>query len=65
MIAQEIIDSFKHPHVQKIEVAGPGFLNLFLTRSTFVELADEMDKRGHEFFKPENLKKKRKYLLNL
>lgn len=58
-IAQEIIDAFKHPHVEKIEVAGPGFLNLFLTRPTFVELAAEINKHGHAFFKPADLKKEK------
>ncbi len=57
IIAQEIVDSFKHPHVEKIEIAGPGFVNLFLTRSTFVELASAINEQGGAFFKPHGLKK--------
>src|SRR5688572_19362291 len=34
-LASQIAQDFKHPWVEKIEIAGPGFLNLFLTRQWF------------------------------
>ena len=30
-VAQIISSNFKHPAISRIEIAGPGFLNLFLT----------------------------------
>ncbi|MDZ4151994.1 arginine--tRNA ligase, partial [Methylicorpusculum sp.] len=50
-IAQEIAASFTHPHVAKIEVAGPGFLNFFLTSKTWGILAFELFTNTENFFK--------------
>jgi arginyl-tRNA synthetase len=49
-LAQELADRVKAwPDVERAEVAGPGFLNLFLTREWFGEaLADVLD-RGADF----------------
>lgn len=51
-IAQDIVQSFKHPHVAKIEIAGPGFLNIFLTPDTYPRLAQELWNQQAQFFKP-------------
>lgn len=55
-IAQQIIDSFSHKHVDKMEIAGPGFINIFLNESVFPELLNEMSLNQEHFFqkKPEN-----------
>ncbi len=51
-IAQEIANTFTHELVERIEIAGPGFLNLFLTTDAFAQLAQELREHPHEFFKP-------------
>ncbi len=54
-IAQTIIENFTHPFVAKIEIAGPGFLNFFLTDAAIIELSHQIFKQKNQFFKP-NLK---------
>lgn len=49
-LAQEIATNFKHPYIAKIEVAGPGFLNAFLTQKAFHDLASELIKQKQKFF---------------
>ncbi len=56
-IAQEIAAKFSHPSIQKIEVAGPGFLNFFLTQKAFDQLSQEIYKQKNNFFKPKQLSK--------
>src|SRR5262245_53198888 len=41
-IAQTIVSSFSHPTISKIEIAGPGFLNIFLTNTALDILAQEI-----------------------
>ena len=62
-VAQEIVGSFSHPLVQKIEIAGPGFINMYLTQQAFVLLVKELYEQKHTFFKPDTLEKK--YKVNL
>jgi len=50
-IAQQIMTGFAHPSVEKVELAGPGFLNFFLTPDTFKTVARDMFERKEEFFK--------------
>src|ERR1700730_14426270 len=38
-VATEITTTFSHPAVERIEIAGPGFINVFLTHQTFKTLA--------------------------
>ncbi len=57
-IAQEICEGFKHDIVQKIEIAGPGFLNIFLKNEAFVELLKDLFESKEGFFKlPEQAKR--------
>lgn len=49
-LAQQITEQFKHPLVEKIEIAGPGFLNLFLTPGWFQLIAQEMTAQEDQFF---------------
>lgn len=52
-VAQEIITNFKHPYIQKIEIAGPGFLNAYFTQAALHDLAKELYEKKEAFFKPE------------
>jgi arginyl-tRNA synthetase len=55
-IAQSITD-FKHKAIQKIEIAGPGFINFFLTIPALQELSKELFEQKDQFFKPSKLTK--------
>ncbi len=50
-IAQTIATEFKNPRCAKIEVAGPGFLNFFLTQEAFIDLALDLYINKNSFFK--------------
>jgi len=50
-IAQTIKDGFAHEYVEKIEIAGPGFLNLHLKPEAFVLLVTQLAESGDDFFK--------------
>ncbi|MBP9765084.1 arginine--tRNA ligase [Candidatus Babeliales bacterium] len=52
VLAQQIVDQFQHPLVQKIEIAGPGFLNFFVHDQWFNDLSSQITQQQHEFFKP-------------
>lgn len=49
-IAQNISDTFTHPLVQRIEIAGPGFINIFLTHEAFVTCLQELYTGQDQFF---------------
>ena len=49
-IAAQIAETFSHELVDRIEIAGPGFLNLFLTHDTFAALAQELHDQKASFF---------------
>ncbi len=50
-LAQKIATSFKSPAVERIEIAGPGFLNFFLTITALQTIAQEIS-GNDSFFKP-------------
>jgi len=50
-IAAIIQKEFHHPTIARIEVAGPGFLNIFLTEQIFQVLAEQLYMRKQTFFK--------------
>jgi len=50
-IAQEIVASFTHAHIARLEIAGPGFINFFLTEAAFVTCAQQLYTIGKDFFK--------------
>lgn len=58
-LAQTISNSFQHPFVEKIEIAGPGFLNIFLTATAFVQLVSDLAVYKEKFFIPALTQKKR------
>lgn len=41
-IAQRIAETFSHPLVNRVEVAGPGFINIYLHVHAWQELAKEL-----------------------
>ncbi len=58
MLAQEICENFTHPDIAKIEIAGPGFINIFLTDTAYVMLAQTIFQEQEKFFKPNVLLQK-------
>ncbi len=50
-VAQTIQEKFKHDFVDHVEVAGPGFINIFLTAEAFKELALQLTLLGDAFFR--------------
>lgn len=50
-LAAQMIDSFVHEHIVKLEVAGPGFLNATLSLPAIKLLAQELSTAGETFFK--------------
>lgn len=58
-IATHIATTFMHDLVEKVEIAGPGFINLFLTQAAFKRLAHELYEHKETFFKPTTLEKKK------
>lgn len=53
-VAQQIIDEFKHVALERIEIAGPGFLNAFLTLAAIKELVVQIATQQAKFFKLPN-----------
>lgn len=60
-IAQQIIAGFAHPLLEKIEIAGPGFLNFFLKTETFKQIAHEIATQKEAFFKSSNSERNQSY----
>jgi len=53
LIANEIKNNFKSGAIARIEIAGPGFINIYLTQLTYQNLLQELAQQSHSFFKPE------------
>jgi arginyl-tRNA synthetase len=51
-IAQHIATTFNDAGIQKIEIAGPGFINIYLTPACLTSLAQELYNNPQSFFKP-------------
>lgn len=52
MIAQDIAQNFTHHLVERIEIAGPGFLNFFLKNDWYQRIAREITTQQQDFFRP-------------
>src|SRR5579863_5497296 len=52
-VATDIVTSFTHPLIAKIDIAGPGFINIYLTDEAFKILAQELYEQKESFFKPD------------
>ncbi len=50
VIAQRIIEQFHHKFIEKIEVAGPGFLNFFIKQEWYQILAMQLLEQNEQFF---------------
>ena len=48
-IAKDICSKFSLPEVEKVEVAGPGFINFFLASKNIVSVIDEVLKNNENF----------------
>jgi arginyl-tRNA synthetase len=62
-IAQTIVETFKHPSIANIEIAGPGFLNLFLCQEALINLSHELIEHPTSFFIPSPDDQKRSVLI--
>ncbi|MDR3646046.1 MAG: arginine--tRNA ligase [Candidatus Babeliales bacterium] len=51
-IAQTISQEFTNAYIKKIEIAGPGFLNFFLTDAAYIELCKDIFNKKENFFRP-------------
>jgi arginyl-tRNA synthetase len=54
-LAQNIVASFAHPLVARIEIAGPGFINLYLKPAAWGIIAKELSEQNEDFFKPSTI----------
>ena len=52
-VAQQVIDQFSHVAIKKMEIAGPGFINIHLSIETFATLAMQIYAQKNAFFKSE------------
>lgn len=59
LFAQEITQNFQHPWIERIEIAGPGFLNFFLTQAYYQSLAQDIQVQKESFFKNSLLQTKK------
>lgn len=48
-LAQAIEKNIQSPYLDKVEIAGPGFMNFFLTKDWLFELLSEIDKKGENY----------------
>ena len=53
VIAQLIATHFRHELIERLEIAGPGFINFFLTQQAFEHLACQLYQGNAQFFKRE------------
>lgn len=60
-IAQQIVHEFKHPSLEKIDIAGIGFVNLFISCDAWRSITQELFSGNKRYFKPDTLKPKKKY----
>ena len=49
-IAQQIIETFNDKHVKELQIAGPGFLNIFLQSEVYTEILEQLTKNQEHFF---------------
>lgn len=60
-IATTIATNFTLEMIEKIEIAGAGFINIFLKNPAWQEITRELSTKNQEFFKPATLEKKQKF----
>lgn len=67
-IAEQITQTIKDSeelskYIASVEIAGPGFLNLYFHQATWNKIAEELFSSGEDYFKLINTEEKRKFLL--
>lgn len=60
-LAQKITTEFKNPYISKLEIAGPGFINAYLTSQALQDLALSLLAQKDSFFKLEEDIQKNRY----
>jgi arginyl-tRNA synthetase len=50
-IAQMIVEGYKNSFVSSMQIAGPGFVNLYLTQEFFAQMAHQLFTQGEQYFK--------------
>lgn len=55
-LAQELIKTFIHPEVIKIDIAGPGFINITCSLATFQKTLVELQAHGADYFRGDGSK---------
>lgn len=60
-LAQKIVNTFAHEAIDKAEIAGPGFVNIFLKPQAFSQIAKELWQDDQSFFKPSDNAEKHNY----
>lgn len=58
-LADSITNSFNNDLVEKIEIAGPGFINIFVTSEFYTKIAKEIQNQKENFFKPKEKPQKK------
>ena len=58
-IAHEIVHNFTDDAIKKIEIAGPGFINIWLKQELFDALAQNIFEQKNDFFKDTTIAPKR------
>lgn len=61
LVAQQIVSEFKNPYILKLEIAGPGFINAYLTPKALQDLALPLLTQNDSFFKLEEDVQKNRY----
>lgn len=49
-VAQTIVDGYKNPFVSSLKIAGPGFINFYLTQEFFTKMAHQLYTQGNAYF---------------
>jgi len=62
-VIAELLYSFTHPYIKDITIAGPGFINVYLTDEALRAVAQEIFSQKESFFKPTTLSVYYKYCL--
>jgi arginyl-tRNA synthetase len=51
-VGSTLIKNFKHGYIRDLQIAGPGFINIFLTNEAYILLLEQMIKQQDLFFVP-------------
>ncbi|MDQ5890594.1 MAG: arginyl-tRNA synthetase [Candidatus Dependentiae bacterium] len=63
VIAEQIVSILSHGSIAKVEIAGPGFINITLTGEAWARLAEQIQANPTGFFKTESTQNPHSYLI--